>query len=206
MHEDNRTARVSATARSVVLAPVALGCIALQYPSRPGYSALAAAAWLAASAVFDRAILARMWQPRFLAVSAVLAALSGLLLGAPDARLAGVAVSRAGVEAGVVMILRGILIVGIGAWIARWLLARASFARSATGSRVSSAAAAAFDLVPELRSRIQAVRAARSVTGARTPVSLEQAVISLVCQTAWIAEGLWRQTPTAARPGEGEHA
>jgi len=204
MREDNQVPRVPA-AQSVVLAPVALGCIALQYPSRPGHSALAVAIWLVSCTIVDRAVLARMWRPRFLAASAVLAALSGLLLGAPDARLAGVPISRAGVEAGVVMILRGLLIVGIGAWIARWLLARALVARSATAGRLSSAAAAAFDLVPELKSRIQAVRAARSVTGARSPVNLEQAAVSLVCQTAWIAEGLWRQGRTAGQPGEGGH-
>jgi hypothetical protein len=184
-----------------LLLPVAIACVVLQYPSQLGWSAAALAIWLAGAALLDRASLHRLWQPRFLAVSVLLASLSGLLLGAADTEMAGVRVSSAGLSAGAVMILRGVLIVGIGAWGARWLLGRAGRLQAGRTARLSSAAAAAFHLVPTLGARIRAANTDRS-SGGRAWSGSERAAVTLLCEASGLAEGLWQQGGAAS----GGHA
>jgi hypothetical protein len=181
-----------------LLLPVAVACVALQYPSRPAWSAAALAVWLAGAALFDRPSLHRLWQPRFLAVSALLASLSGLLLGAADTDIAGVRVSSTGLSAGAVMILRGVLIVGIGAWGARWLLGRAARLQAGRAARLSNAAAAAFQLVPDLGARIRAASADRPFGGGRAWSGSEQAAVTLLSEASGLAEGLWQQGSAAS--------
>lgn len=185
------------------LLPVAIACIALQYPSRPAWSAAALAIWLAGAALFDRASLNRLWQPRFLAVSVLLAALSGLLIGDADTQIAGVRVSSSGLGAGAVMIFRGVLIVGLGAWGARWLLGRAARLQAGRTASLSSAAAAAFQLVPDLGARIRAASADRPSGGGRAWSGSERAAVTLLCQASGLAEGLWQQGG-AASGGQGD--
>jgi hypothetical protein len=195
------TRRDAGAARAWMLGPVAACCIALQYPGRPAWSGMAIALWLVSAALLDRTVLRRMWQPRFLAISALLALLSGLLLGTPQARVAGIPVSWTGVEAGVVMLLRGLLIVGIGTWGARWLVARAERLRAAGSSPVSAAAATALGLVPELGSRIRAAGAGPASRQRGLLQGLERAAVSLLCDAALLAEGLHRQAGPGERDG-----
>jgi hypothetical protein len=182
------------SARCLLLAAALLG-VAMQYPARVSWSAVALAGWLAAALWLDRPVLRRMWQPRFLAASAVLALMSGLLLGTKDARVLGIQVSVEGLAAGTVMMLRGVLLVGVGAWAARALTVGAERLGSRRPSGLTAAAGAAFTLVPDMRTRIRAA-GNRPPAGRRRILGFEAAAVTLVCDASLLAE-------TLARPDEG---
>jgi hypothetical protein len=171
--------------RTRALGCVALSCVALQFQGRLGLSLAALGAWLLALAVLDRPVLARLWHPRFLAVSAVIALLSGLLLGRSDVVVLGVGFSTKGLLAGALMVTRGALIFGLTAWGAR-LLARRSWFRAQ--GPLGPAVVAAVDLVPGLTDRVRATWAAQAASGGGRWRAARAVAADLLFHTACIAE------------------
>lgn len=191
-------------AATAALVVAALAAIALQFPGRLYASAAALAIWLGASALLDHPSLGRLWQPRFILLSSLLALLSGLLLGTPDRRLLGVPVSTAGLEAGAIMLLRAILIVAISASASRLLSGRHASVPATEQKGIRQTAAVALELVPQLRSRI---RSRITVVGVRQSLAalgrfgaLEEAAVRIVCDAALLGEGLSHRE-TAAHHG-----
>lgn len=180
-----------------------LGCLALQYPGRLDLAGLGLGAWLAALAVFDRAVIRRMWHPRFLLVTALFALMSGLLLGTPDTRLFGVRVSSEGLAAGGLMFIRGVLMVGVSTWASRRLVAGGSSSTwGRSGAGLSSAANVAMELVPELTARVRERWSRQtSYPGRGRMRAIEKTAVELIFQVACVAEGLARPGPVAATAG-----
>lgn len=168
------------------LALLALVCVALQFPGRLWLSALAVALWLGALALFEREALRRLWMPRFWLVTVLFALGSGLLLGRRDAGLLGLPLSAAGLEAGALMVVRGLLIFALAMWASRnvdeRLIRRA--ARRVGLDPLGAAIPAALRLLPELQERYR--EAARRTAGQRRrPYRL---AVELLCDTARLAE------------------
>jgi nucleoside-triphosphatase THEP1 len=106
-------------ARRLAALAIALGCIALQVGRDLGLTALALVVWGATVAVVDRHALDRLRMPRFWIITIVVALGSGLLLGRRDMEVAGVGLSGQGLEAGVLMVLRGAFVFLLASWGAR---------------------------------------------------------------------------------------
>jgi hypothetical protein len=171
--------------RGRVLAVVAAGCVALQFPGSLWLSLVALGLWLVALAAIDRAVLPRLWHPRFMVVSAIVALLSGLLLGRRDLTLFGLGLSTRGLQAGALMMTRGLLIFGLTVWGAT-ILAQSPWlrARGALGAAV----AAALDLIPDLTARLRATWRAHAGEG-RSRLGAARAVTAdLLFHTVSIAE------------------
>jgi nucleoside-triphosphatase THEP1 len=176
-----------------------VGCIALQYPARLELAGLGLGAWLAALALFDRAALARMWHPRFLLITAIVALMSGLLLGTPDTRLFGVRVSSEGFTAGGLMFIRAVLLIGVSAWASRKLVSGAAHSTwGLPGASLSAAADLAMELVPALTTRVRERWSRQTAYRGRGMGAIEKTAVELVFQVACVAEGLARPSPIAA--------
>jgi nucleoside-triphosphatase len=177
-------------ARRRLMGLLALACIAVQFPGSLPLSALALGVWLGALALVDRISLARLWMPRFWLITVLFALGSGLLLGTRDVRVLGLALSRVGLEAGALMVVRGAFIFGLAAWASR-ALGQGDIQRLARRIGLPSLGAAiptALGLLPELRARYQLAAAqARSRPGRRGR-SLHETAVQLFCQTARLAE------------------
>lgn len=145
-----------ASRRNRVLAVLALGCIALQFPGRLLPSALALAAWLLGLAWLDRNALSRMGRPRFWAITILLALATGVALGRKDLEVLGVPISSEGLLAGALMVVRGALIFGIAAWAGPALAGRRmplGLARLGLAP-LGGAATVALGLLPALKDRL----------------------------------------------------
>lgn len=186
-------------AATAVLAVAAAAAIALQFPGRLSASAAALVIWLGVSAFIDRPSLGRLWQPRFILLSSLLALLSGLLLGTPDRRLLGVPVSTTGLEAGAIMLLRALLIVAISASAARLVSGRQASVPAGERRGVGLTAAVALELVPQLRARISAVGVRQRLAALGRFGALEEAAVRIVCDAVLLGEGLSRLEPAARR-------
>ncbi|MCU0619980.1 MAG: hypothetical protein MUC69_00590 [Gemmatimonadales bacterium] len=187
----------SGTPRQRTLGVVALGCVALQFPGTLELSLAALGLWLLALAALDRTLLPRLWHPRFIAVSAAVALLSGLLLGRRDVTLLGVGLSTKGLLAGALMMTRGLLIFGLTVWGAAVLSRSPWFrARGALGA----ATAAALDLIPALTDRVRATWAAEAARGRWRWAAARAVTADLLFHAASIAE----EMSTATAPPRGE--
>ena len=171
------------------LGALAVACVALQLPGRLDLSALALALWLSALAWADRDALRPLWRPRFLAWSAALALLAGLLLGEPDLDLLGLPLSSAGLAAGALMLVRGGLILGLTGWLARRIVARARRGLTPT-STLGAAVATAVELMPALLVELGATWAARP--RGRRLRALESVAVSALSRAVSLAEALTR--------------
>ena len=179
-------------ARNLGLGLTALACVAVQFPGSLLLSGLALALWLAVLLVYDRASLARLWLPRFWLMTLLFALGSGLLLGRRSAGgLTGV-ISVEGLQAGLLMVLRGAFVFALASWASRALAGGALervFGKVGL-ARLGAALSVAMSLLPELEQHLQQARR-RSFGGAgRRLRSLRRSVVNLVAQTARLADTL----------------
>lgn len=147
----------SRTAPWLVLV-AALVCIGLQFGGDLSASVLALVLWLLVLALVDRRALRKLWMPRFWLFSLLLALVSGFLLGGNLSKAHGLTLSRVGLDAGLLMIVRGAFLLSLAAHLsakvksARFqrLLSRLGF--SGFGTALATASA----LLPELSHTLQA--------------------------------------------------
>lgn len=169
---------------------LALACIAVQLPGSLLLSLLALVLWLAALALVDRPGLRRMWLPRFWLITALVALASGLLLGSRDPSLPGFALSRSGLEAGALMMVRGAFIFGLAIWASRAVDEsdiQRFFRRFGLGA-LGAAIPSALNLLPQLQQQFH--EAARSRPRTRGARRLYHMAVELFCETALLAERL----------------
>jgi nucleoside-triphosphatase THEP1 len=198
-----RSDAVSGALARRVLSVAAVVCIAIQFHGSLLFSALALGCWLASLALLSPRSLRRMWLPRFWLLTIVIAVGSGLLLGERDAALFDVPYSRAGMEAGLLMVVRGAFIFGLTSWGSRELnlawLHRA--ARRVGMGNLATAVSTAMGLLPDLKQRLDGARsetaAVDSTLRARLTSGYRKA-IDVVARTAEIAEEM-AQRQAAAR-------
>ena len=179
-----------------VLAVVAMGCVALQFPGSLWLSLVALGLWLLALATLSRGLLARLWHPRFIAVSALIALLSGLLLGRRDVVVLGLGLSTKGLLAGALMMTRGLLIFGLTVWGAAVLSQSPRFrARGALGAAV----AAALELIPDLTGRVRTTWQAQAGRGRWRWAAARAVAADLLFHAACIAEEMADRAPQQQR-------
>jgi hypothetical protein len=191
--------------RAVKLAAlaVAIGCVALQFQGRIDLAVLSVAIWLLTLAVVDRRALNRLRMPKFWAIMIVFALGSGLLLGPRDLDVLGVRLSAEGLEAGVLMVLRGVFLFGLTSWAAR-AVEMSPFRHAAQRVGLGNLAVAvgsAFGALPALIDRLRRSGAAR---GERASW-VRRAVVDALAETARLADRLapeFAGGPSAA-PGGG---
>jgi hypothetical protein len=199
--------------RRPLVATIAIACIALQFGGSLLLSTVALGLWLATLAVIAREQLGRLWKPRFWTVSTIVALASGVLLGRPDLTLGALRLSRAGVEAGALMVMRGGFLFALMGWASRLIVdddvQRAI--RRAGLSQFGNALSAAFGLLPSLGERIRpALSAGRGAGLVNRAQLLHGAAVDLVCHTALLARSLDVAAPTrlvaavVGPPGSGK--
>jgi len=182
-----------------LLALIAAGCIALQFPGRLDLSTLALAIWLGALAIAVRPLLRRLWYPKFYAFSGLLVLLSGLMLGVADLQVGPIPLSSSGLNAGALMLVRGTLIFGLTAWAAS-LYTRGEMQAAVTAERAGwrLAIAVALRLVPDLAVQLSGAWRNRRRAGRRL-AAFEAAAVELLRVAADTADGLTRQATPAPR-------
>lgn len=134
------------------LAGAALGCVALQFGGSLALTTLALALWLAVLAWHARPQLRRLWMPKFWAISLAFALASGLWLGVPDMAVGPLRLSRKGLAAGALMLVRGALIYSLMGWASSLMVdrrVRAAMARLGL-AEFGAALSAAFAMIPGL--------------------------------------------------------
>lgn len=163
---------------------LALVCIAVQFQGSLVLSLVALLIWLCALALWDRISLRRMWMPRFWLITVVFAMGSGVLLGQRDMILLGISMSRVGLEAGVLMVLRGAFIFGLASWASRALTEEDFFniARRVGAVPLGTAIPVALRLLPELTERF------RQTTAGAKRRHIGQVAVKLISDTASLAE------------------
>jgi hypothetical protein len=171
--------------RARALAVVAAACVALQFPGSLRLSLVALGLWLLALAALERSVLPRLWHPRFIAVSALIALLSGLLLGKADVTVLGLGLSTTGLLAGALMMTRGLLIFGLTVWGAA-ILAQSPWFRAR--GPLGAAVAAALDLIPDLTGRVRTTWEAQSGSGRWRWAAARAVTSDLLYHAASIAE------------------
>ncbi|MGC4115653.1 MAG: nucleoside-triphosphatase [Myxococcales bacterium] len=198
-------------ARRTLLGVVALACIALQFQGALGPSAIATGLWLAALALAARAQLRRLWMPRFWIVSIVMALGSGLLLGKPDLALGPVKLSRFGLEAGLLMILRGVFLFALMGWASKLIVDRdAQRAIRRVGlAQFGNALSAAFGFIPSLSERVRpALSAGKGERAGDRARLLHLAAVDLVKHAVLLARSLERPplfiAAVVGPPGSGK--
>jgi len=198
-------------ARRAVLGVVAVACIARQFEGSLVLSAVAAGLWLTALSLAARPQLRRLWMPRFWLVSIVMALGSGLLLGKPDLPLGPVTLSRFGLEAGALMLVRGLFLFALMGWVSKLFVDKdvQNAIRKVGLAQFGNALTAAFGFIPSLGERVRpALSAGRGqATGARAR-RLHLAAVDLVRHAVLLAHSLERPPPFIAAivgpPGSGK--
>lgn len=186
-----------------LLGAVATLCIAVQFKGWLFLSSAALVVWLLALSLLDRGSLRRLWMPRFWLITGVFALGSGLLLGVRDEQLWGMPLSKSGIEAGALMVVRGVFIFALATWASRSLSER-SLVRAAQWLRVPALGTAiptALKLLPQLEVSLR--RALSPGEGRGRPGRVRKVAIELVCETARLAEEMAarEQTDQASAPG-----
>ena len=182
----------SPVARRRLIAALAVFLIGLQFGGSLRLSVVALVIWLAALAVADRPVLPKMWLPRFWAVTLLFAAGSGLLLGSKDLSLFGLELSSEGLEAGLLMVVRGAFIFGLALWASRNLsgeqLVRVT--ERAGVPRLGRSVTGALRLLPELMSRLERAWRKSPAPGPwwQTPRRAYRGAVEVICETARLAE------------------
>ena len=172
-----------------LLALLAGMCVAVQFSGSLALSALALVMWLGSLALLFRPALRRLWMPRCWTISLVFAVGSGLLLGERDVNLWGLSLSSAGLEAGLLMVVRGAFIFGLASWASQALGERdiQRVARRLGAAWLGAALPAALRLLPELLGQYRLASA--STSGRRLARGYEVAVL-LMCHTARVARDM----------------
>ena len=172
-----------------VLGLAALGCVALQFPGTIPLSAAALLLWLGLLAALHRPVLRALWRPRFWGFTLLLALASGLLLGPRQPAGIWSYLSRPGLEAGLLMVLRGALIFGLASWASRAVsgqeIQRAAGRMGLPG--LGAAMATALALLPGLS---QALRHIGPTKGEGKLRRLRGSAVWLVTQTARLARDM----------------
>lgn len=177
-----------------LLAALAVACVGLQFPGTLVLSSAALLSWLMACAWLDPMVLRRMWMPRFWAITGVLALGSGVLLGRPDLDLGGLPLSTEGLAAGVLMLVRGGLILGMTTWAGRAMtgVRIQRFLGAAGLAPLGQAASVAIGLLPGMQGRLR--RIGQVPAGAGRPTGraarLHDLAVSAFCETVRVAEEL----------------
>ena len=181
--------------RRALLGAIAVACIALQFGGSLGLSAIALALWLGALALAARPQLRRLWMPRFWIVSIIMALGSGLLLGKPDLDLGPIKASREGLEAGLLMVVRGLFLVALMGWVSKLIVDDdvQRGIRKLGLAQFGNALTAAFGLIPSLGERVKPALSAGRGSGffARTK-ALRGLAVDLVVHTVQLARSLER--------------
>jgi nucleoside-triphosphatase THEP1 len=187
------------------LAIAALICVGVQVPGSLLLSAAALALWLGLLAAFERTSLKRLWMPRFWLVTLVFALGSGLLLGPRSGPGVRGMLSAEGLQAGLLMVLRGAFIFGLATWASRALggkdLERAA-ARIGL-ARLGTSLSTALGLLPELQERLRARAAQRSLESRGRwwrPGRFRELAVELVCETARLADEMAARAASDRRP------
>ena len=183
--------------RTLLLAALAALTLAALATGLLPWALPALALWLAALGRLAPAALRRVWRPRFVLLSALLALLAGLVLAPPDAELAGVPLSTRGLVAGLLMVLRSAFVVTAMSWGATLALARAA-RYSPTRRPLGAAAATAAQLLPEVVTTLASDWSTRSrAPGAR---GAEGLAVATLARAAALADRL--ATPAGPRLAE----
>jgi nucleoside-triphosphatase THEP1 len=141
----------------LVTAAIAFGCVALQVGRRLDLAVLATVIFLVTVLIVDRQAMRRLMMPKFWGVTIFFALASGLFLGPRDLDLLGLRLSAQGLEAGALMVCRGLFIFGLVSWASRAIDGAALtrvFGRVGLGN-LGIAIGAAFGLLPALRDRLR---------------------------------------------------
>lgn len=197
--------------RRGLLLLIAAGCVALQFGGSLPLSAAALALWLLALVALSRPHLRRLGRPRLWLVSAVMALGSGLLLGKPDLSLGPLRLSSAGLEAGLLMLVRGLFLVALAGWLGSLVVEREvqGGLRRLGLAPFGAALSAAFGLLPSLQARVGPLLAAERGQGwASRGGRLQRAAVELVVQAARAARAM-EQAPRlfvaiVGPPGSGK--
>ncbi|MCL2625258.1 MAG: DUF2478 domain-containing protein [Cystobacterineae bacterium] len=143
--------------RRAFLGVAATVCIVLQLKGDLRLSALSAGLWLLALACADRQPLRRLWMPRFWLLTLLMALGSGLLLGKADWVLGPFKLSKFGLEAGLLMVFRGLFLFALMGWASKLIVDKdVQRAIHKIGlSKFGNALSAAFGFVPLLLERVR---------------------------------------------------
>jgi nucleoside-triphosphatase THEP1 len=174
----------------------ALACVGIQLPGTVAWASTALGLWLGLLAVVDRAVLRALWRPRFWTFALVLAAASGLLLGPRQPTGAWSVLSRQGLEAGLLMVLRGAFIFALACWASRTVggdeIRRAAGRIGLPG--LGTALSVALSLLPELSLELRRLRPSPRPGGVRGLAALgrraQESAVWLVMQTTRLAEAM----------------
>ncbi len=197
--------------RARLLGTLAAGCIVLQFGGSPAWSALALGLWLLALLATDRRLLRRLWLPRFWVAGVVVVVAGALLFEPRDLELAGVPLSSRGLEAGVLMLLRGTFIFALALVASRALAGEGwlRWCRRLRAERVGTAVRAAFEVLPALQQGFRELQVAVAAEHARRgPLGRgRETAVRFVVRVARLAERLGREdraaaTESPATPGE----
>ncbi len=195
----------AAARRDRVLFLLAAACVVLQFPGSVPLAALSLGTWVLALARLDRKALQRMGRPRFWAVTLLLALATGIVLGPRDLTVLGVPLSRQGLSAGLLMVIRGALIFGIASFAGPALAGRRmsrGLARSGMTS-LGGAATVALGLLPELKNRLAGPgrEAPLGPRGLRDRVArIHDLAVRAFCETIRVAEELGNASGRASGP------
>jgi len=185
--------------RNRVGVSAALICIALQFTGSMPLSSLSVALWLAVMSLIEPSVLRRLWRPRFWAITLIFAIGSGLVLGQHDMELAGIPISRSGLEAGALMVLRGALIFGMTTW-ASIALSGETFLRLCRHvglERLGTSFTLAVRIIPDVDERIRAGLAKRHDRS--KGMGLFGFCVALLVETARSAEEMSRDVAVISR-------
>lgn len=174
---------------------VAVGCIGLQLGQQVLLALVATAVWLVTLAIVDAQALRRLKMPKFWAITIALALGSGLLLGPRDIHLWGVPLSATGLEAGALMVLRGVFIFALTSYATRALsFAPAHRIASRVGlGNLSVAVASAFGVLPAIRDGLAERHAEAKKREGSPLLGLRTVALDAVYEAARLAELLARQ-------------
>jgi hypothetical protein len=203
------------TGRRWPMAVLALACVAGQVGGNVLYAAISLALWMAVLGIVDRFALRRLWMPRFWAFTLFIGLASGLLLGKRETPVLGIPLSLAGLQAGLLMAMRGAFVLGLATWASR-AVCQSDVERvlgRAGAAPLGTAIATAFSLLPALKVRIGALRETRKGAeqarpGARSLLERLRSAwdlsVALVTETARLAAVLAANTGEAVRVDGGQ--
>ena len=173
----------------------AVCCIALQFGGSLWLSAASVLIWLIVMFLVGPRLLNRLWRPRFWLVTLIFAAGSGLLLGTRDMSLAGISLSKSGLEAGALMVIRGALIFGLTIWASKSLSGEVflRLCRKIRLERLGTSFTLALRILPEIEERLRT-----GINRKETPRNahgLRHFFVRLLAETAQSAEQMALASP-----------
>lgn len=171
---------------------VALGCVALQIGRQIELAAIAVVIWLTTVWLVDRHALRRMKMPKFWTIMIIVALGSGLLLGPRDIEVLGLRLSAQGLEAGALMVLRGVFIFALTSWASRAVEGTAvkRIARRVGLGNLGVAVASAFGVLPALIDGLAKRRSTASPTLRERLGSFRRIVVDALIEAVHLAKRL----------------